>query len=420
MFYPRWLAVGAVVLLSASCGDEDGLVTPTDQADHRISITNDEGALSARVSYPEAPVVVEPPSEGQFAAPGRTISLAAQADPLELTLIAEVNPPTIDGTLVQATSVAIKGLDNAMVSYNMVGAPRLGGIDWITKLTRNRPAISASAAFNDTDVSALSMEGNFVYAAASTEPLEFPAPAVLERLKLRGNKFVLEDNLQVPLTSYVGTSSLVTNGEVYATSGDGGGLFAFDKNDLSLLGSYPLDDARWVTWDEEGGRIVVAQGTPGRLAVFAAGGSLTAPVVIDFDGADVPESKSTVEVLGGKAFIAAGPQGVQIVCLDDGSVLGSVPIPDPALLGLDPSVVVTNAVTVDEDVMFISNGEAGVYVARADEDFESSGCAQQQMTMLGKLRFDDLQSANHVSFKNQWLIVAAGLGGVKVVKVEGL
>ena len=107
------------------------------------------------------------------------------------------------------------------------------------------------------------------------------------------------------------------------------------------------------------------------------------------------------------------------MCLDDGSLVGSVPIPDPASLGLDPSVVVTNAVTVDGDLMFISNGEAGVYVAQADAAFDSTACnAQQQITMLGQLQFDDLQSANHVAYKNDLLFVAAGLGGVKIVEVN--
>jgi outer membrane protein assembly factor BamB len=217
---------------------------------------------------------------------------------------------------------------------------------------------------------------------------------------------------------------MVTNNEVYATSGDGGHISAFDKSTFTLLGQHALEDARWVAWDEQGGRVVVAQGTPGRLSVFAEGefpgGSLNLLNTFTFPGADIAESKSTVEIMGGKAFVAAGPEGVQIVCLDNGQVVGSVARPDPAGLGLDPSVVVTNAVSVDGDIMFISNGEAGVYVAKADEDFASSGCAQQNITMLGHLRFDNLQSANHVDYRNGRLVVAAGLGGVKVVEVSGL
>ena len=62
-----------------------------------------------------------------------------------------------------------------------------------------------------------------------------------------------------------------TDGHVYTTSGDGGHVFAFDAGTLELVGQYELDDARWVAWDEDNARVVVLQGTPGRISVFAEG-----------------------------------------------------------------------------------------------------------------------------------------------------
>jgi hypothetical protein len=40
------------------------------------------------------------------------------------------------------------------------------------------------------------------------------------------------------------------------------------------------------------------------------------------------------------------------------------------------------------------------------------------LTRLGKLKFGNLQSANHVAFKGDYLYVAAGLGGLKIVKIH--
>ena len=81
-------------------------------------------------------------------------------------------------------------------------------------------------------------------------------------------------------------------------------------------------------------------------------------------------------------------------------------------------MVVTNAVAVDGDLMFISNGEAGVYVATSELDFEDHDCDESpEITMLGQLQFGDLESVNHVEYENDYLFVAAGLGGVKVVEV---
>jgi len=99
-------------------------------------------------------------------------------------------------------------------------------------------------------------------------------------------------------------------------------------------------------------------------------------------------------------------------------VLGAVPRPNPDSLGLSPSVVVTNAVAIDQDLMFISNGEAGVYLAQGSQPFATSGTGAQTITMQGKLRFGNLQSVNHVALQSGLLIIAAGLGGLKIVQVN--
>jgi len=392
-------------------------VAPDYESDGRVSITNDEGALAGRVSYPNETIPIEAPSlvSGAGVAPP-----APAPRSITLTLVAEVSPPTIAGQVVQATAIAATKSDRAVVSYNVRGAVARGALDHFTDLDTRRPRLRSSLEFTDSDVNAVWFDDDWAYAAVATEDVAFAFPAVLERIELRGHTFRTGSNSRVGLTSFAATSVLTTGPHVYVTTGDGGGVFALDGGDLGPRGEYALDDARWVAWDEEDDRIAVMQGTLGRVTVFREGTFPMTPLgSFPFPGADVPESKSTVEVVGGKAFVAAGPAGVQIVCLDNGQIVGSVPRPNPASLGLDPSVVVTNAVTVDEDVMFISNGEAGVYAAAADEDFDDSPCDEpQSITVLGKLQFGSLESANHVVLRNGLLFVAAGLGGVKVVDVS--
>jgi hypothetical protein len=131
------------------------------------------------------------------------------------------------------------------------------------------------------------------------------------------------------------------------------------------------------------------------------------------------ESKSTVQVVGEKAFIAAGNGGVQILRVNTGKVVGTVPLPDSDVLGLDWSGVVTNAVAVDEDLLFISNGIAGVYVAQGSRDFDETGSEEPlQIRLLGRLQFDNLESANHVAYKNRYLVIASGAGGIKTVEIR--
>lgn len=414
----RTVTALVVGLAAAACYDQ--VLAPAFETDGRISITNDESELDSRVSYPDEDV----PIDGPVPVSGAAASSPARApSSIDLTLKAEVLSPSVAGSVVQATSVWATSDNKAVVSYSLVGAQAVGALDYFIQLTNETPKLKSSLTFSDSDVNAVFTDGIAVYSAVATSDPTFLEPAVLERSTLNGVNFTLDGNLRVPLASFAGTSTMSTGSEIYATSGAGGGVYAFDATTLALVGEYPLDDARWVAWDQDNGRVVVLQGTPGRLSVFAEGsfpgGSMTLLNTFSFPGADVAGSKSTLEIVGGKAFVAAGPEGVQVVCLDNGQIVGSVPRPDPGSLGLDPSVVVTNAVTVQDDLMFISNGEAGVYAAAGDESFETSACtAQQNITLLGQLQFADLQSANHVVYRNDFLFVAAGLGGLKVVEVD--
>ena len=404
-------------LILASCFDQ--IVVPDVATNGRLTVTNDEDALSERLSYLEVDVPINPATPAPFG------GAAAPPTPssVKFTLVAELEPPVVDGQLVQATAISARRRFAFLISYNTQGNPFVGAVDYVINPFGLSPRLISSVAFSDSDVSAVGLDDDWIYTAQATGANGFATPAAIERLRLAPSGILLENNDRFDLTSFAATSVLAVGAHVYITTGDNGHVYALDATDMSTVGQFALDDARWVAHDEDNGRIVVVQGTPGRISVFQEGvfsnGSMVLLDTFTFPGALVPQSKSTVEVVGGKAFIAAGPEGVQVMCLDDGQIVGSVPRPDPAGLGLDPSVVVTNAVTVDEDLMFISNGEAGVYVAVGAAEFASTPCgAPQNITMLGHLQFDALQSVNHVDYENKRLLIAAGLGGLKIVRVK--
>ena len=408
------------VLTLTSCFDQ--LLVPEVETDGRLTVTNDEEALSERLSYVEVEIPIDPVSPASPALSGGAAA-APTASTVSLTLVAELDPPTVDGQVVQATSISPPRRFTFLVSYNTKGNPFVGAVDYMINPFGLTPRLVSSVAFSDSDVSAVGLDDEWIYAAQATDASGFATPAAIERLTLAPSGILLENNDRFDLTSFAATSVLPVGNEIYVTTGDNGHVYALDASDMSVIGQFALDDARWVAHDVDNGRIVVVQGTPGPITIFQEGdfpgGSITPPKTYPFPGADVPESKSTVEIVGGKAFIAAGPEGVQVMCLDNGRIVGSVPRPDPDALGLDASVVVTNAVTVDEDLMFISNGEAGVYVAAGAAEFASTPCdADQTITVLGHLRFDDLQSVNHVDYENKRLLIAAGLGGLKIVQIK--
>ena len=419
----RWALAGSVLV--AGCFDQS--LGPLFESDGRLSVSNDELALDPRMSFPDTHVPIDPDgspaASGVAGVSGPSGAPAMAPSAIDLTLIAEVASPTVGGLPVQATSVWATSNDRAIVSYNRQGSTAVGALDWFTSLRNGRPSLRSSLQFATSDVSAVFTDGSWAFAATATSELSFASPSVLERIRIESDRFRINTgNMRIQLTSFAGTSVAASDNEIYATSGDGGHVFAYDQSTMALRGQYALDDARWVAFDDPNNRVVVLQGTPGRLAVFQEGsfpgGSMTLLNTFPFPGADVAESKSALEIAGGKAYVAAGTAGVQVICLSTGAIIATVPRPDPVSLGLDPSVVVTNAVTVDNDLMFISNGEAGVYAAAGSRDFGNTSCSPMTITVLGRLRFNNLQSVNHVAYRRGNLFIAAGTGGTKVVDVN--
>jgi hypothetical protein len=411
-----------VALIHVSCSDSTG---PGNQSNGRISITNDAGVLASRVTYSNDAIPIDSVGVGYPSAPAPFGSAAvsrssAASQAVNLSLKATVAPPSIGGQMLQATSVSIVG-NLAVVSYNMVGNPYLGGVDVIDITNKNQPVLRSEALFQNTDVSAVTISGANVYLAEATGDTGFVSPAVFEVVQLSGNQLVLSGNTRTGLSSFAATSVAAGSTRVYATSGDAGSLFLLNPATFAVTSSISLADARWVAVG--GGIVAVVQGTPGRLAVYNES-NMSVVGSWPFKGADIAQSKSQTELVGGKAFIAAGDSGVQVLNPLTGASLGQVPRPNPDSLGLSSSVVVTNAVAIDQDLMFISNGEAGVYAAQGSQAFATSGTGAQTITMRGKLRFGNLQSVNHVAYSAGgpgnpgMLIIAAGLGGLKIVQVN--
>lgn len=409
--HPRHAGTAALLITAAllgACGDSGKKDTGDDG---RVVINTDGDDLSGSVTTKDDPVDVQPASAANAAAVVPDFGYT-------LTLVAEVAPPSLAGEALQATDIAFAGGGFAVVSYNMAGAVQQGGVDVFVLDADKTPTLASRATFDDTDVNAVGAFGGRVYLATATMDESFGTPAVLETLTVDASGVLsLADHVRVGLSSYAATSVASDGARVFATSGNTGGVHAFDPGTDALSGAAELDDARWVAAPGDG-TVVVVQGTPGRLAVLSA--TDLAPLAEHaFDGAQIAESKSTVAVAGGKAFIAAGPGGTIVMDLATGDVIATIPVPTGTPFA--QSEVVTNAVSVDGDLVFISNGAAGVYLAKSSapvaEPYDPTAPPTYQVA--GRLVFPgEIASVNHITFHDGALFVATGRGGLKVVRVE--
>jgi len=394
------ILLSMAVLLCLGCNSSS-----SDKSDESLDVQNDEQALAERVTYTDQEVVVDDSAT-------KNKPYAKAADIASLTLVAQIAPPQLEGVNLQANEVIIEG-SKAYIGYNVQGETFAGAIDVIDISQANKPKLISSAVFNDTDVNGLAMHDKELYLAAATSNSNYSSPAIFQRILLSGGK-LSDDYLTVDLPSFAGTDVNVSAKYVYVTSGaQAGYVTVLNSGDYSLHNSVAVDDARGVAVDNSD--VAIIAGTNARLFLFDnEAGVLSQEYTLT--GATIPYSKSTVEIIRNKAILGLGDGGTQIVCLTDGKVLEK--IEQPVLDSVDSQATVTNAVTAYKRSLFMANGEAGVYMAVAVSNFKDKDCEENALQVVGKLQLEASTSVNHITYRNDILFVASGLGGLKIIKVD--
>ena len=367
-------AAALAVLFALACADtpatgpaaaEETLSDLVSSEPARLTIENDADLLSWRVTLVGGqPLSITPISGAAPSPPG----MSSQSDhDFQLMLIATVEAPVIDDVTLQATHTVVRG-GTALVTYNVQGPARAGGVESYDVSQPDVVSLVSAALFTDTDVAAVALKGQDVYLATATGDEAFESPAVLENMTIQNGQF-LEETWRIDIPSFAGTGVVASGNTVYVTSGTGGpdigGLSAFGREALEPSFFYQLEDARAV--DVKGDELVVMRGTPGALHVLHANSGLVEDVY-ESGGANIPESKSTVEIARGLIFYAAGDEGLRVVDLKTGEIVAELPVPD--IEGIPPELEVTNSVSLHGNLVFLANGGAGLLVARANREVD--------------------------------------------------
>jgi outer membrane protein assembly factor BamB len=357
----------------------------------RVIVNN--SSFDGRVDYDVDSTVIIGPLEG-----GRSKAAAS------LKLRAEVLPPVYNGITLRASHIYVDK-DYAYVVYNLEGEPYLGGVEVFNIKDIKRPFIESQAIFVNTDVSSVYYDNNAIYLAEATGDEGFESPAVLEELQVESGKLTTRSR-RVGLTSYAATDVSASQDNIVVTSGSTGGLFILDRTTLEKKAFVDLDDARAVAFGS-GNSIVVMQGTPARVSLYNADGSLQNK--FSLEGATIPESKSMLALKGNAIFVSAGDGGTYCINRTTGNV--NFNIPTPQVKDLDPLLSVCNSVAVSGDMLYMANGEAGLYAATVHGEGE-------RYSDLSPIRFSGKTSANHISAKGRTIFLATGTGGLKIVEIE--
>lgn len=387
--------------------------------------------------------------------------------------VAHIKSPTVDGNTLQATDVAIAGdgnLSYAYVTYAMAGDDFYGCTDILQLKKGYFPKIKSRLITKTEDINSVTYDSisNKLFLGLHVDPDAYGLDtssgyhgAYLRSIELTSSKKVKvsDDNIVtqgVELQSYAANDAAILNDQVLVPVGAiGGGVERRDTDDISVNDGFisGINDTRAVAtydsdndgspdgflvyqgpdqgWDDTNGEYIHSD--PKLIKYDTNGNELAAftfPSSITQD-----ESKSTIEVHGNVAFVAASDGGVYAIDIDNmGSPeaeLFNIPNPDPSLFGLTSDKVTANAVTVstlegssDKSVIFIANGEYGVRAFELDFDIDGTTDVAAALASydpsaneLGYVHLGTGNSANSVLYRNGYLFVGTGRDGLNVFYV---
>ncbi len=328
-----------------------------------------------------------------------TTGKTTNAGDFPLVLVAEVAPPVYNGKTLRATHVAIEG-NYAYVSYNTEGETYLGAIEVLNITNPNAPQLVMQAILPNTDVSSVRYDNGKLYIAGAKDIYASGAstPAFVGSMTLSGGMLtnVLQ---QTVLTGKVGTDVTSSSSKYYAVSGATGILAQLSKTSQQVEVSIPLNDLRALGYNNN--KVVVLSGTQGVKIYDANGLNLITSFATS---SDVADAKRTIDFIDGKLLVSEGYNGVGVYNLSTGAKLQKLAVPTQ-VPNTNPVDIVSNAVSVNSGRVFVANGGAGIYVYTPENS---------NLQLKGSL---DLKgSSNFVMSKGEYIFVATGAGGLKIIK----
>ena len=375
------------------CTSNDDSNNDNQAKDNAIEINNDITSLSKRLDYTNSGVLsITGLSAGKFSK-----SAESSTNSLPLVQIAEVNPPTdSNGKTLQANHVAVNG-NYAYVAYTMSGEVYSGAIDVIDVTDPYKPKLITSALIANTDITSLTYSNGSLIIGAATDIDKNAAltnPSIVITMQLSSG--MLTDKYTITNLEGKVTTDVASNSNYYFyTTGYLVSLLKINSSTKSVTEKATLEDLRSMAIS--GDKIVTLSGTKGvniyNESTLALQKSFTTST-------DVSGAKRTMDLDGTKLLVSEGYNGLGVYDINSGSKLQSIPL---AVAGEEN---VTNAVSVNDGYAFVANGAAGLNVYKTGS----------QLNLLGTVNI--VGSSNYVKSSGDFIYVASGKGGLKIIKME--
>lgn len=338
--------------------------------------------------------------------------------------VAEVQAYIMDGKPLSATDVRILG-DRAYVTYHRQGSEYAGAIEIIDISDPGFPVIRSYMTFTDTDINTLAIDDRGsdagerkIWLAGSS----FKKGAVLRQV-IANNGYLTNDVVDIPLSKAFSDGRITANANgigftdqyIYMTSGNSvGGTFQLDKATLSIIAHEEYTDAKaiGVNGANNGAyQVSLVAGDDAKLKVHRVGTNRALENVWDLGSivhqnvAEPYLGKATVTMRNGEniAYITMNQNGMKAIDVTNGNVVYN----SPASMLTTGN---THGLTIDDQYIYMANSDDGLFIGR----FPEGG---GEIIPVQNWDLDETgASANMVQTDGDWIFVAKGGGGLKILR----
>ena len=391
------LSLFSIIFLS-SCSDS---TTVFQEGQDDIQLETSTAVMEGSINYDDSGVL-DIYREEEAGAQARFRE--EQAGDYPLTLVAQVTPPSFSGgNNLTASHVDI--VDNfAYVSYNTIDGDYAGGIDIIYIADPLSPRLTSRLYYLNADINSLKYDNGFVYAAGgvdSEKSVTATANSFIAKIPVSNGRFNLSAGISYGFQEGFNANDISVDGShVFMTSGKDGFVTKFDKQSLEIVNESPYEDLRSLAINN--GQIALLDASFG-VRFLDADFNETRQIAIDSDFrlAD----KRTLDISDDRVVVAEGDKGAGIYNAMTGVLIEYVPIP------LNPSQVaeeniVTNATAINEDILLMANGGAGLCLSEDNNGVDLVGIIELQ------------GSINYVASKGDYIFAASGKRGLQIIKMN--
>lgn len=386
------------------------------------SVNNNQSQLSSRITFVNRTATIKPVVSGLTDRNNNSDINGAQ----ELYYwehVAEVAPLVVGGNTLSATHISLAD-DKAYVSYHRQGDDHLGAMEIIDLSNPNFPSIISQASFPRADINAVASD--FQGGDSSRKIWLAMSDAIhgAQLLEIESVGGVLtEDYSRVNLSNILegtGVSAsangiTATNDYLYVTSGKThGGTVVLNKENLTAASSESYRDAKYVAVNGRSNTAKVVSLVTGDNALIKVGSvganlnttSYDIGSIFHQNVVETYRGKSTMEfspINNNNVYIAKGKNGIALVDVNNGSIVTESK-------GTMLVVGNTNGVTTDNDYVYAANGSDGISISPHPNSGEKI-----EPIFYWDMAEDDA-SANFIMADGEWVFVAKGGGGFKILR----